>query len=196
MIFWWICWGESGLSSLFLHHLGTTSPLTFKVIINRYVLIAILLLVFVFFLFFPSRCVPLWGSKTPHRPAGDRVSWCLETSPPSRLPPWNGSRSLTLLSLSLYLLYFFLPPFKDNGLPFWVPDVLCQHSEVVLWNLLSVQMIFRWICRGERGLPVLFLHRLRTASTSVFLFIPQISNRALLLSVAFLPSHTNNEWSK
>ena len=42
-----------------------------------------------------------------------------------------------------YLLYFVLPPFKDNGLPFRVPGVLCQHSEVVLWNLLNVQMIFR-----------------------------------------------------
>ena len=30
--------------------------------------------------------------------------------------------------------------FEDNGLLFWVPDVLCQHSVVVLWNLLSVQM--------------------------------------------------------
>ena len=44
--------------------------------------------------------------------------------------------------LSFCLLYFFLPPFEDNGLLFWVPDVLCQHSEVVLWNLLSVQMFF------------------------------------------------------
>ena len=43
-----------------------------------------------------------------------------------------------LFCLSFCLLYFFLPPFKDNGLLFWVPDVLCQHSEVVLWNLLSV----------------------------------------------------------
>ena len=33
-------------------------------------------------------------------------------------------------------------PFKDNGLPFWVPEVLCQHSEVVLWYLLGVQMFF------------------------------------------------------
>ena len=23
-------------------------------------------------------------------------------------------------------------PFEDNGLPFWVPGVLCQHAEVVL----------------------------------------------------------------
>ena len=41
-----------------------------------------------------------------------------------------------------YILYFFLPPFEDNGLLFWVRDVLCWHSEVVLWNLLSVQMFF------------------------------------------------------
>ena len=45
--------------------------------------------------------------------------------------------------LSFYLFYFVLPPFEDNGLPFWVSDVLCQHSEVVLWNLLSVQMFFQ-----------------------------------------------------
>lgn len=49
---------------------------------------------------------------------------------------------LYLFCLSFYLLYFFLPPFEDNGLLFWVPDVLCRHSEVVLWNLLSVQMFF------------------------------------------------------
>ena len=47
-----------------------------------------------------------------------------------------------LFCLSFYLLYFFLPPFEDNGLLFWVPDVFCWHSEVVLWNLLSVQMFF------------------------------------------------------
>ena len=68
-----------------------------------------------------------------------------------------------LFCLSLYLLYFFLPPFEDNGLLFWVPDVLCQHSEVVLWNLLNVQMFFWWICGGESDLCVLFLHHLRTA---------------------------------
>ena len=35
-----------------------------------------------------------------------------------------------------------LSPFEENRLPFWVPGVLCQSSEVVLWNLLSVQLIF------------------------------------------------------
>ena len=65
-----------------------------------------------------------------------------------------------LFCLSFYLLYFFLPPSKDNGLLLRVPDVLCQHSEVVLRNLLSIKMFFWWICGGESGL----LRHLRTAS--------------------------------
>ena len=54
-----------------------------------------------------------------------------------RLPSWDGSLSLLLLFLFLYFT-FFLPPFEDNGLLFWVPDVLCRLSEDVLWILLSV----------------------------------------------------------
>ena len=57
-----------------------------------------------------------------------------------RLPSRDGSPSLPLLSL--FLSFVFLPPFEDNGLLFWVPDVLCWHSELVLWNLISVQMFF------------------------------------------------------
>ena len=56
--------------------------------------------------------------------------------------PQDGSPSLTLLSL--FLFFIFCPTsFQKNRLPFWVPGVLHQHSEVVLWNLLSVQMIFQ-----------------------------------------------------
>ena len=56
--------------------------------------------------------------------------------------PFSGRISVPASFFSFSLLYFFLPPFKDNGLLFWVPGILCQHSEVVLWNLLSVQMFF------------------------------------------------------
>ena len=56
--------------------------------------------------------------------------------------PFPGWISIPTSFLSLFIFYFSLPPFEDNGLPFWVPDVLCQHSEVVLWNLLSIQMFF------------------------------------------------------
>ena len=54
-----------------------------------------------------------------------------------RLPSRDGAPTLPLLSLFLSFI-FFLRPFKDTGLLFWVPDVLFQHSEVVSWNLLSV----------------------------------------------------------
>ena len=37
---------------------------------------------------------------------------------------------------------FLLSVSEDNGLLSWLPDVLCQPSEVVLWSLLSVEMFF------------------------------------------------------
>ena len=54
-----------------------------------------------------------------------------------RLPSRGGALFPPLLSLLLSFI-FFLPPLEDNGMFLWVPDVLCWHSEVVLWNLLSV----------------------------------------------------------
>ena len=88
---------------------------------------------------FPPNYVALCGSKAHHRLGSESFSWCLEISlflkTPMELHPY-------LFSLPFCLLYFFLPPFEDNELLFWVPDVLCRHSEVVLWNLLSVEMFF------------------------------------------------------
>ena len=52
-------------------------------------------------------------------------------------PPASGFQSYSYSSLKTSP-----SPFEDNGMLFWVPDVLCQHSEVVLWNLPSVQMFF------------------------------------------------------
>ena len=128
------------------------------------VLVKACILWVLFFVFFPPGYVSLWDSKTPHRPIGERVSWCLETSPPS-LPPQDGSLSLTLLSL--FLSFIFCPTsFWREWLPFWVPGVLCYHSEVVFWELLNIQLIFGWFCGGESGLPVLFLCHLRTAPSA------------------------------
>ena len=77
--------------------------------------------------------------------------------------PCLGWSSIPTSFVSLFIFsIFFLSPFQDNGLLFWVPDVLCQQSEAVLWNLLSVQMFFWWICGRESGLPILFLRHLRT----------------------------------
>ena len=63
---------------------------------------------FLFFFFSPGY-VALSDSITPHRRARERVSYCLETSPPSGLPPQEGSPSLTLLSL--FLSFIFCPTF-------------------------------------------------------------------------------------
>ena len=96
---------------------------------------------------FPSCYVALCASKAHRRLDRESVSWCLETSllkipfpaqaslPRMELPPH-------LICLFFHLLYFFLPVFEDNGLLFWLPDVLCQRSEVVLWSLLSIEMFF------------------------------------------------------
>ena len=86
---------------------------------------------------FPPGYVTLCGSKAHHRLGSESVSWYLETSLFFKTPFLRWS-SVPTSFVSLCLLYFFLPPFEDNGLLFWVPDVLCQHSEVVLWNLLTV----------------------------------------------------------
>ena len=102
------------------------------------------LLVLIIYLFFLPCYVALCASKARHRLGSESVSWCLETSLFLRLPsrdrtPFPRQDSLPrmelppyLLCLFFHLLYFFLPVFEYNDLLFWVPDVLCQHSEVVL----------------------------------------------------------------
>ena len=65
--------------------------------------------------------------------------------------PWSQGLDLSLLLPIICLIFTVVSkllllysttdktsPFKDNGLLFWVPDILCRRSEVVLWNLLSV----------------------------------------------------------
>ena len=54
-----------------------------------------------FFFFFSPNYVAIWDSKTPQRPACERVSYCVQTSPPSQLPLQDRSLSLTLLFLFL-----------------------------------------------------------------------------------------------
>ena len=107
------------------------------------------------FFFFPFQlCCPLRFQNTPQIRLWE-ASYCVETSPPSWLRPQDRSPSLTLLSLFLSFI-FVLPPFEENGLTFWVPGILHQSSEIVLWKLLSIQMIFWCTCGGESGLPSYF----------------------------------------
>ena len=107
--------------------------------------IAVMCIIYVFYLFFPPGYVALWNSKTPHRPAGERVSWCLETSPLLQLPPQDGSVSLTLMSL--FLSFIFCPTsFQRQWATFlgaWYPlpafrsyfVEFAQHSNNLSMNL-------------------------------------------------------------
>ena len=74
----------------------------------------------------------------PHASHSD--SWVAEGAPISSVPCVS---SVELISGCSLPGRCHSSPFEDNGLIFWVPDVLCQSSEVVLWNLLSDQMFFR-----------------------------------------------------
>ena len=107
---------------------------------------------FFVFCFSPFLCCPLRFQRLPTDTAvrGFPTVW--------KLFLFQDSLRRTGLSPELFCLLYF--PFKENGLPFWVPGVLHQCSEVVLWKLLSIQMIFWWICGGESDLPILFLHHM------------------------------------
>ena len=90
-------------------------------------------------LFFHPGYVALCESKNPHRhTCVFPTVWklLLHDSLPRR------GLSPQIFCHCFCLLYFVLPPFEKIGLPFWVPGVLHQRSEVVLWYLLSIQMIF------------------------------------------------------
>ena len=78
-----------------------------------------------FFFFF--LLLVMLPSEIPKLPTGPPVRefpavWKLllhDSLPRMRLHPY-------LFCLSFCLLCFVLPPFEENGLPFWVPGVLCQ----------------------------------------------------------------------
>ena len=117
----------------------------------------------------------------------------LPTDPPVRGLPtvWklllfhdSLSRSLTLVSLFVFYILSYLI-LKRMGC-IWVPGVLHQCSEVVLWKLLSIQMIFWWICGGESGLPILFLCHLGTAhslSCSFSVIYSSLPHRNITFSI-------------
>ena len=103
---------------------------------------------FLFFFFSSQLCCPLRFQNSPQTCLWE--SFLLFGNFSSFRTPSPGRVSIPNSFVSFCLLFFVLPSFEENGLPFWVPGVLCQHSEVVLWKLLSIQMIFWWISGGER----------------------------------------------
>ena len=136
--------------------------------------------------------------KLPHRPAGEGVSWCLETSPLLRLPPQDGSPSLTLLSL--FLSFIFCPTsFRRQWAAFlgaWCPPPAFRSCFVVF---LSNQMNFWWICGGEwvspsyssailGPLPAMLSFK-SAFSLSSFTLIKRLLSSSLLLAISVVHLH-------
>ena len=84
-------------------------------------------------------------------------------------PRWVSVPNSFVSLFTFYILSYFLS--KTTGCLSGCLVSSGQRSEVVLWNLLSIQMFFQWVCVGESGLPVLFLHHPRTAPLCNNVFI-------------------------
>ena len=106
---------------------------------------------FFFFFFFPSQlCCPLRFQNSLQPCQGE--CFVVFRSFSSFTTPFPGCVSVPNSFLSLY--FIFCPTsFQREWADFLGAVVLHQRSAVVLWNLLSVQMIFQWICGGQSGLP-------------------------------------------
>ena len=70
--------------------------------------------------------------------------------------------------VSLFIFIFRPTSFQRDWFAFLVSGDLCQCSEVVLWKLLFMQMIFWCICGQESGLFILFVCHFGTALFPVF----------------------------
>ena len=122
------------------------------------------------FVFFSSQlCCPLRFQNSPQTHLWE--GFLLFGNFSSFMTPCPGQVSIPNSCLSFCLLYFVLPPFEENGLPFWVLGALHQHSDVVLWKLLNIQMILWWIRGWENGIPVLFFCHLGTAPSCFWTYL-------------------------
>ena len=113
--------------------------------------------------FSPPCFVALWDSETSHRQACERVSFCVNTSPPLQLPPQDESPSLNLLCR--FLSFIFCPTsfWRDWAafLRAWCPQPafrscfveVAQHSHDLLMNLLGEKVISPSYSSAILGLP-------------------------------------------
>ena len=144
-----------------------------------------------FFSFSSQLCCPLRFQNS-NRPTRERVFCCLETSPPSRLPPQDGSPSLALLTH--FLCFIFCPTsFQREWAAFlcaWYPPPgfrscsveVTQHSSDLLmilrgrkWSPCPIPPLFRLsfqVLTSTRRpfltLQIIYHHHFSPSSNSIF----------------------------
>ena len=95
--------------------------------------------IFCGFYLFPWLCCPLSFQNSPQTCLGEGFLLCGNFSSMTPSPGWV---SISNSFVSLFVLDFVPPPFKENGLPYWVPPPefrsfveFAQHSNDLLMNL-------------------------------------------------------------
>ena len=91
----------------------------------------------------------------------------------SFMTPSKGWVSVPTSFVSLFVFYIFSYLLSKTMGAFLVLDVLCQHSKVVLWNLLRVQMFFWWIC-GEKVVSLSYSSAILGLPSPILSFITLI----------------------
>ena len=105
---------------------------------------------FKLFIYFSSQLRWPRGSKAHHRLTSESVSWCLETSLFLKTP-FLGWISVPTSFASLFICYIFsYLLLKSMGCLFWVPDVLCWHSEVFLVEFTQCSNVLLMNLLGEK----------------------------------------------
>ena len=104
----------------------------------------------------------MFPSEIPKLPTDKLRGNCSSFMSPS--PGWISIPKSFVSVFVFYILSYLL----SRRLPFWVLGVLRQHSEIALWKLLNIQMIFWWVCVRDSDLPVLFFCHLGTAPSYDF----------------------------
>ena len=133
--------------------------------------------------FFPPSYVAFWDSKTPHGPAYEKVSYCLETSPPSQLPPQDRSLSLTLVSLFVFYILSYLLLKRVGCLSGWlvssasVQKLFCGSCSALKWSFdkfVGEKVVSSSYSSAILGLPTtnqLLKHFRNAFSPGLFLLI-------------------------
>ena len=113
------------------------------------------------FLFLPQLCCLLRFQSSPLTHLWEGFLLCVNFSSFTTSSPGQVSIPKSFASVFIFYILFYLLSKRSGCL--WMPGVLHQCSELVLWKLFHIQMIFWLICMGESSLPFLFLHYLGTA---------------------------------
>jgi len=122
---------------------------------------------FFFFFFLLQLCCPLIFQNSPQTSQWEGFLVFRNFSSFTSSSPVRVSILNSFVSLFVFYVLFYLPSKRISCLSGCL--VSSASIQIVLWKLLSIQVIFGWICAGEKGLPILFLHLLNPPPTRYIL---------------------------